>query len=45
MRDGRDIIVAGPFPHQEQALWVEQEIEQILRIDDAPVDGETPRGQ
>jgi hypothetical protein len=41
--DGRDEKLMGGFNKQEQALFIEQEIEKFLGIEDRPIRGEVER--
>jgi hypothetical protein len=41
--DGTDIIVVKGLAKPEEALFIEQELESFLRIEDRPVAGELPR--
>jgi DNA-directed RNA polymerase subunit RPC12/RpoP len=41
--DGTELLLVNDLPRQEQALYLEQEIERYLRIDDELVRGELPR--
>jgi len=40
---GENIKLVDNLPNSEQALYIEQEVERYLRIDDEPVRGEIPR--
>ncbi len=42
-RKGQVIELVGALLSQEEALFIEQEIEKYLKIDDEPVRGEVPR--
>ena len=43
LKDGTVHLIAGPFAKQDHAIWVEQELERVLRLVDEDVDGELPR--
>lgn len=42
-RSGRNIKIISELETQEQAIFVEQQIEKYLRIEDLPVQGEIPK--
>ncbi|MCP4542601.1 MAG: hypothetical protein GY832_36225 [Chloroflexi bacterium] len=42
-RNGRNLKLLSRLPNSEQALFIEQEIERFLRIQDVPVRGEIAR--
>lgn len=43
LEDGRKIVLLSGLPDVQQGLFVEQSVEQHLRIKDAPIPGEVAR--